>query len=68
MSKAFASGFISIFHSAEDFIRKIEEMNRMGYDHLAIADQRMGIVRGTRPSLDEAAGLKIWKEVLPHVQ
>jgi len=68
MSKAFASGFISIFHSAEDFIRKIEEMNRMGYDHLAIADQRMGIVRGTRPSLDEAAGLKIWKEVLPHVR
>jgi G6PDH family F420-dependent oxidoreductase len=68
ISKAFASGFISIFHSAEDFIKKIEEMRRMGYNHLAIADQRMGIVKGTRPSLDEAAGLKIWKDVLPHVR
>ena len=68
MSKAFASEFISIFHTAEDFIKKIEEMKRMGYTHLAIADQRMGIVKGPRPSLDEAAGLRIWKDVLPHVR
>ena len=68
MSKAFSSEFISIFHTAEDFIRKIEEMKRMGYTHLAIADQRMGIVKGTLPSLDEAAGLRIWKDVLPHVR
>jgi len=68
MSKAFSSGFISIFHSAEDFIKRIEEMKRMGYNHLAIADQRMGVMKGTRPSLDEAAGLRIWKDVLPHVR
>jgi G6PDH family F420-dependent oxidoreductase len=68
MSKAFSSGFISIFHTAEDFIKRIEEMKRMGYDHLAIADQRMAIVKGPRPALDEAAGLKVWKDVLPHVQ
>jgi G6PDH family F420-dependent oxidoreductase len=68
MSKAFSSGFISIFHTAEDFIRKIEEMKRMGYNHLAIADQRMAIMKGPRPSLDETASLRIWKDVLPHVQ
>jgi len=68
MSKAFSSGPISIFHTAEDFIRRIEEMKRMGYNHLAIADQRMGIVKGPRPALDEAAGLIIWKDVLPHVR
>jgi G6PDH family F420-dependent oxidoreductase len=68
MAKAFTSAFISIFHEAEDFIKKIEEMRRMGYDHFAIADQRMGVVKGARPALDEAAGLAIWKDVLPHVQ
>jgi len=68
MSKAFSSEFISIFHTPEDFIRKIEAMERMGYTHLAIADQRMGIAKGPRPSLDEAAGLKVWKDVLPHVR
>jgi G6PDH family F420-dependent oxidoreductase len=68
MSKAFSSGPISIFHTAEDFIRRIEEMKRMGYNHLAIADQRMGIVKGPLPALDEAAGLRIWKDVLPHVR
>jgi secondary-alcohol dehydrogenase (coenzyme-F420) len=68
MSKAFSSGFISIFHSAEDFIKKIDEMKRMGYNHLAVADQRMGVVKGKLPSLDEAASLSVWKDVLPHVQ
>ncbi len=68
MSKAFSSEFISIFHTAEDFIKKIEEMKRMGYNHLAIADQKMAIVKGARPSLDEAASLRIWKDVLPHVR
>ncbi|HPH34642.1 MAG TPA: LLM class flavin-dependent oxidoreductase [Methanoregulaceae archaeon] len=68
MSKAFSSEFISIFHTAEDFIRKIEEMKRMGYTHLAIGDQKMAIAKGPRPALDEAASLRIWKDVLPHVR
>ncbi len=68
MSKAFSSGVISIFHTAEDFIRKIEDMKRIGYNHLAIADQKMAIVKGPRPALDEAASLKIWEDVLPHVR
>ena len=61
MSKAFASGPISIFHSAEDFITKIQELKQMGYNHIAIGNV-------TPPSLDEAASLKIWKDVLPHVR
>ena len=68
VSKAFSSEFISIFHTAEDFIRKIEEMKRMGYDHLAIADQNMAIKKGPRPSLDRVASLKVWADVLPHVR
>jgi len=68
MSKAFASEFISIFHDAEDFIRKIEDMKRMGYNHLAVVDQKMAIVKGARPSPDEAASLKVWEDVLPHVR
>jgi G6PDH family F420-dependent oxidoreductase len=68
VSKAFSSGVISIFHNAEDFIKRIEEFKRMGYNHLAIADQRTAIVKGPRPSLDEAAGLGIWNDVLPHVR
>jgi G6PDH family F420-dependent oxidoreductase len=68
MSKAFASEMIAIFHDAEDFIRKIEEMGRMGYNHLAIADGSMAVVRGARPPSDMAQSLGIWEDVLPHVQ
>ena len=68
MSKAFSSDFIAIFHNAEDIIKKIEEMKRMGYNHIAIADGTMAIVKGTRPSLDDDASLKVWKDVLPHVR
>ena len=68
MSKAFLSGVISVFHDAEDFIRKIEEMKRMGYTHLAIANGSMAIEKGSRTPPDEAASLTIWKDVLPHVR
>jgi hypothetical protein len=47
---------------------KIEEMKRMGYDHLAIADQNMAIKKGPRPSLDRVTSLKVWADVLPHVR
>ncbi len=39
----------------------IEELKRMGYNHIAIGN-------GTPPSLDEAASLRVWKDVLPHVR
>ena len=68
MAKAFSSKMISIFHSAEDFIKRIEEMKRMGYTHLAVGDQKMAIAKGPLPALDEAAGIRIWKDVLPHVR
>jgi len=68
MAKAFSSEFISIFHTAEDFIKKIEEMKQMGYTHLAILDENMAVIKGTRPSLDDTAGLRVWKDVLPHVR
>jgi alkanesulfonate monooxygenase SsuD/methylene tetrahydromethanopterin reductase-like flavin-dependent oxidoreductase (luciferase family) len=61
MGRAFSAGVISIFHSAEDFIRKIEEMKRMGYNHIAVGNV-------TPPSLDQAASLTVWKEVFPHVR
>jgi secondary-alcohol dehydrogenase (coenzyme-F420) len=64
VSKAFISGAISIFHDAEDFIKKIEEIKQMGYNHIAIGDHS----KGYRPSLGEADSLKIWKDVLPHVR
>jgi hypothetical protein len=43
-------------------------MKRMGYNHLAVADQQIAILKGPRPSLNELEGLKIWKDVLPHVR
>jgi len=67
LSRAMSSGPISIFHSAEDFIKKIEELKRMGYDHIAIANGTRGpIASGAR--LDEAASLKVWEDVFPHVR
>ncbi|HQA81184.1 MAG TPA: hypothetical protein PLV96_10350, partial [Methanoregulaceae archaeon] len=68
MAKAFLSGVISIFHTEEDFIRKIEEMKRMGYNHLAIANGSMAIEKGSHIPPDEAPSLKIWADVLPHVR
>jgi alkanesulfonate monooxygenase SsuD/methylene tetrahydromethanopterin reductase-like flavin-dependent oxidoreductase (luciferase family) len=38
MNRAFASGVISIFHDAEEFIKRIEEYTRMGYNHIAIGN------------------------------
>jgi hypothetical protein len=61
MGRAFSGGVISIFHNTEDFIRKIEEYKRMGYNHIAIGN-------ATFPSLDQAASLTVWKDVLPHVR
>ena len=66
VSRAFSSGVISIFHDAEDFIKKIEEMGRMGYNHIAIANGSMAIEKGSRAPSDEAASLTIWEDVLPH--
>ena len=68
MSKAFASEMIVIFHDAEDFIRKIEEMGRMGYNHLAIADSSMAIAEGSLRPSDVTQSLTIWEDVLPHVR
>ncbi|MCQ8894220.1 MAG: LLM class flavin-dependent oxidoreductase [Methanolinea sp.] len=68
MSKAFASQIITVFHSAEDCIKKIEEMERMGYTHLAVADQRMALPKEHRPTLSEVESLNFWKDVFPHVR
>ncbi|MDD1712910.1 MAG: hypothetical protein LUQ69_07080, partial [Methanoregulaceae archaeon] len=67
-SKAFSGGVISIFHSAEDFIKKIEEMKRMGYNHIAIGNGSTAIEKSSRTPSDEAASLKVWEDVLPHVR
>ena len=68
MAKAFSSEFISIFHTPEDFIRKIEAMERMGYTHLAIGNVSSTLEKASRVPSYEAPSLKIWKEVLPHVR
>jgi alkanesulfonate monooxygenase SsuD/methylene tetrahydromethanopterin reductase-like flavin-dependent oxidoreductase (luciferase family) len=68
MAKAFASGVISIFTSAEDFIKKIEEMKGMGYTHIAIGNVSSTLEKASRVPSYEAPSLKIWKEVLPHVR
>jgi len=67
VAKAFSGGVLSIFHSAEDFISKIEEMKRMGYNHIAIGGGML-IEKDSHVSSDEAASLKIWEDVLPHVR
>lgn len=68
MSKAFTSRMITVFHSADDCIRRIEEMGRMGYTHLAIADQFMALPKEHRPSIGTEESLNFWKDVLPHVR
>jgi G6PDH family F420-dependent oxidoreductase len=68
MNRAFASGVISIFHDAEDFIKRIEEYTRMGYNHLAIGNTSITIERGGPVPSHKAASLQIWKDVLPHVR
>jgi alkanesulfonate monooxygenase SsuD/methylene tetrahydromethanopterin reductase-like flavin-dependent oxidoreductase (luciferase family) len=68
VSKAFAGGVISIFHNAEDFIRKIEEMKRMGYNHIAIGNCSASIEKGSHTPANEAPSLRIWRDVLPHVR
>jgi G6PDH family F420-dependent oxidoreductase len=67
MSKAFSSEWICIFRNAEDFIRKIEEMKRIGYNHIAVVGSSMVTKKGGRPS-DDVSSLKIWENVLPHVR
>jgi G6PDH family F420-dependent oxidoreductase len=62
LERAMSSGIISIFNSAEDFIKKIEEMKQMGYDHIAVADSSFGA------HAQQAARFKVWAEVLPHVR
>ena len=68
VAKAVTGEVIFIFHTAEDFIKKIEEYKQMGYNHMAIADASLivEIVSG-KPS-DGAASLRIWKDVLPHAR
>jgi hypothetical protein len=65
LSRAFSSGVISLFHSAEDFIKKIEEWKRMGYDHIAIGNNTPGY---TAAGLDADLSIKIWEDVFPHVR
>jgi len=48
--------------------KKSEEMGRMGYTHLAIADQFMALPKKHRPSIGTEESLNFWKDVLPHVR
>jgi G6PDH family F420-dependent oxidoreductase len=66
LSRAMSSEFNCIFHNTEDFIRKIEEMKGMGYNHMAVAGV-MVTKKGGGPS-DEVSSLKVWEKVLPHVR
>ena len=68
VSRAFASGVVSIFNTAEDFIRKIEEYKRMGYNHLALADVTLLQGKPNRFVTQGFDSLDIWKDVLPHVR
>jgi len=68
LSRAMSGGIMSFPHSAEDLIKKIEEMKRMGYDHIAVAGGTADAKTATGHTLDWAAGLKIWEDVLPHVR
>jgi predicted HAD superfamily phosphohydrolase YqeG len=48
---------VLIGHSAEDFIRRIEELKAVGFDHLIFGNM----------SLDGDSDVKVFEDVLPHV-
>ncbi len=69
MKRALTSSMMSIFHDTEDFIKRIEEYTRMGYNHLAIVNMGMAIAKGSSLSFsNDVASLKIWNDILPHVR
>jgi len=68
LARAMSSGPIFISHDAEDFIRKIEEYKRMGFNHLAIADASLLQKKHSRLPFYGDASLAIWKDVLPHIR
>ncbi|MGZ7164466.1 MAG: LLM class flavin-dependent oxidoreductase, partial [Halobacteriota archaeon] len=67
LSRAMSSGIVSIFHSAEDIITRIEELKQMGYDHIVVGNNTAGGPAKGIP-LDVDLSLKIWGDVLPHVR
>ena len=48
---------VLIGHSAEDFIRRIEELKAVGFDHLIFGNM----------SMDGDSGVKVFEDILPHV-
>ena len=46
-----------LWHTAEDIIKRIEELKRIGFDHVIFGNF----------SIDGDAGLKVFEEVLQHV-
>jgi G6PDH family F420-dependent oxidoreductase len=67
LSRAISSEVLCLFHSAEDIIKKIEEMTKMGYNSIAVANSTAYAKTGGIP-LDEGLSLKVWEDVLPHVR
>lgn len=48
---------VLIGHSAEDYIKRVEELKAVGFDHIIFGNM----------SLDGDSGIKVFEEVLPHV-
>jgi len=48
---------VLIGHSAEDYIKRIEELRALGFDHIIFGNM----------SLDGDSGIKVFEDVLPHV-
>jgi hypothetical protein len=46
-----------VAHNAEEVIKKIEELKRIGFDHIIFNNM----------SMDGELGVKVFKDVLPHV-
>jgi len=68
LSRAMSSEIVCLFHSAEDIIKKIEELKEIGYNSVVVANSTaFSKTVGGKP-LDEAASLKVWEDVLPNVR
>ncbi len=66
-SRAMSSANLSSCHSAEDFIKAIEELKGMGYDHIAYANLTP-VFKAAGIPLDVDLSFTVWEDVLPHIR
>jgi alkanesulfonate monooxygenase SsuD/methylene tetrahydromethanopterin reductase-like flavin-dependent oxidoreductase (luciferase family) len=59
--------YYTFAHGAEDLIKTIEKLKGIGFDNIYFGNGTPGL-KAAGASLDEAASVKVWEGVLPHVR